>query len=77
MAVASFCQMGVEHMHFPNLHAVAVDAASTPGAGMTVQLAENNSQSCVRDAVLWFLRKFNVQFYNVTRAFKAARLIMS
>ena len=37
--------------------------------------AEEYGRSCVRDAVHWFQRKFNVELYDTVRAFKAARLL--
>ena len=64
----------VTQMHFPNLHAIATDvAASTPD--VTVAWTENYGRPSVRGAVHGFIQKFNVHFYTVMRAFKAARLM--
>lgn len=72
-AVANACQVDIGQMHFPNLHAVAVDAATTY-PDVTVQWAEGYGRDRVRPAVHWFLRKFNVELYPLMRIFKAARL---
>ena len=75
-AVCNACQVDVTQMHFPNLHAITTDvAASTPD--VTVAWAENYGRQSVRGAVHWFIQKFNVQFYTIMRAFKAARLMCS
>ena len=71
-AVCNACQVDTAQMHFPNLHAVALDAAaSTPD--MTAAWAEKYGRQSVRDDVHWFLQKFNVQFYATVTAFNAAR----
>ena len=39
-----------------------------------VTALERRANACVRPAITWFLRKFNVDFYDVVVTFKAARL---
>lgn len=73
-AVCNACQVNIAQMHFANLHAVALEvSAQTPD--VTAAWAENYGRQSVRDAVHWFLEKFNVQFYTTMRAFKAARMM--
>ena len=61
-------------MHFLNLHAVAEDLAATY-PDITVGWAESYGRDCVRQAVRWFLEKFNVQLYDTMMAFTAAQLM--
>ena len=39
-----------------------------------VTALERSAKACVEPAITWFLRKFNVDLYDVVVAFKAARL---
>ena len=73
-AVCNACRLNVGEMHLPNLQSVARDVAAGE-FDVTVAWAEAYGQSCVRDAIHWFLRKFNVDFADTLRAFKAARLM--
>ena len=73
-AVANAWQLNLAQMRFLNLYAVAEDLAATY-PDITVGWAESYGHDCVRQAVRWFLEKFNVQLYDTTRAFKAARLM--
>lgn len=71
-AVAYACR--IHAMHLPNVRAVARDlAASNPE--VTVEWAEEHGRESIRDAVLWFSRKFNVELYDTVRVFKIARLM--
>ena len=73
-AVCSACQFNVPEMHVPNLRSVAVDLA-TAYPDVTEAWAMAYGFDCVREAVHFFLRKFNVDFFNTLTAFKAARLM--
>ena len=39
-----------------------------------VTALERSAKACVEPAITWFLRKFNVDLYDVVVAFKAARI---
>ena len=45
--------------------------------GQNVTALEWSAKACVEPAVTWFLRKFNVDLYDVVVAFKANRLFCS
>ena len=58
---------------FPNARAIAtIDAEEDLDQNVTA--LERNAKACVEPAIKWFLRKFNVDLYDVVVAFKAARL---
>ena len=71
-SVANACRPHA--MSLPNVHAVAFDLAAT-FPDVALDWAEEFGRQAVRDAVLWFHRKFNGELYNTVRAFKAARLM--
>ena len=73
-AVANAWQLNLAQMRFLNLYAVAEDLAATY-PDITVGWAESYGRDCVRQALSWFLEKFNVQLYDTMMAFKAARLM--
>ena len=69
-AVSQFCQAPC----FPNARAIATAIAEEdPGQNLTA--LERSAKRCVEPAITWFLRKFNVDLYDVVVAFKAARLL--
>ena len=69
-AVSQFCQA----LCFPNARAIATAIAEEdPGQNLTA--LERSAKGCVEPAITWFLRKFNVDLYDVVVAFKAARLL--
>ena len=58
---------------FPNVRAIAtIDAEEDLDQNVTA--LERSAKVCVEPAIKWFLRKFNVDLYDVVVAFKAARL---
>ena len=58
---------------FPNVRAIAtIDAEEDLDQNVTA--LERSAKACVEPAIKWFLRKFNVDLYDVVVAFKAARL---
>ena len=73
-ALCNACQLNVAQMHFSNLHSVAVSlAASYPE--VTVDWAETYGKKSIREALHWFLKKFNVELYDTMCLFKAAHLM--
>ena len=69
-AVAEACQTP----HFPNVRAVAVSIANQD-ATQNGELLERKAKECVQPAILWLLRKFNVELYDTVIAFKAGRIM--
>ena len=58
---------------FPNVRAIAtIDAEEDLDQNVTA--LERSAKACVEPAIKWFLRKFNVDLYDVVVTFKAARL---
>ena len=68
-AVFQFCQAP----HFPNVRAIAT-AIAEEDPGQNVAALERRAKACVELAITWFLRKFNVDLYDLLVEFKAARL---
>ena len=68
-AFSQFCQAP----YFPNVHAIAT-AIAEEDPGQNVTALERSAKACVEPAITWFLRKFNVDLYDVVVVFKAARL---
>ena len=68
-AVSQFCQSP----HFPNVRAIAT-AIAEEDPSQNVAALERRAKACVEPAITWFLRKLNVNLYDVLVAFKAARL---
>ena len=64
-AVSQFCQAPC----FPNVRAIAEEDPC-----QNVTALERSAKACVEPAITWFLRKFNVDLYDVVVAFKAFRL---
>ena len=58
--------------HYPNLHRVCSNIAADKDEEAVLK---GHAKAGVRDAVRYFLRKFNVEHVQVVRAFKAARLL--
>ncbi len=56
--------------HYPNVAAQAKTLGTTPEEVATLS---THARQGVEPGIHYFLRKFNVQFYDVVRAFKAAR----
>ena len=70
-ALCNPCQLNVAQVHFLNLHSVAVSlAASSPE--VTVDCTETYGKNSIREAVHWFLKKFNVELYDTMHLFQAA-----
>ena len=69
-AVAEACRVP----HFPNVHAVST-AIATEDPTQNVATLEQRARACVDPAIQWFLRKFNVQLYDLVAALKAARIM--
>ena len=69
-AVAEACRVP----HFPNVRAVST-AIVTEDPTQNVDTLEQRARECVDPAIQWFLRKFNVQLYDLVAAFKAARIM--
>ena len=69
-AVSQFCQAPC----FPNVRAIATAIAEEDPC-QNVTALERSAKACVEPAITWFLRKFNVDLYDVVVAFKAARLL--
>ena len=67
-AVSQLCQAPC----FLNVRAIAT-AISEEDPGQNVTALELSAKACVEPAITWFLRKFNVDLYDVVVAFKAAR----
>ena len=68
-AVSQLCQAPC----FLNVRAIAT-AISEEDPGQNVTALERSAKACVEPAITWFLRKFNVDLYDVVVAFKAARI---
>ena len=68
-AVSQFCQTRC----FPNVRAIATAIAEEDPC-QNVTALERSAKACVEPAITWFLRKFNVDLYDVVVVFKAARL---
>ena len=68
-AVSQFCQAPC----FPNVRAIAIAIAEEDSCQNVIAL-ERSAKACVRPAITWFLRKFNVDLYDLVVTFKAARL---
>ena len=68
-AVSQLCQAPC----FLNVRAIAT-AISEEDPCQNVTALERSAKACVEPAITWFLRKFNVDLYDVVVAFKAARL---
>lgn len=68
-AVSQFCQAP----HFPNVRAIAT-AIAEEDPGQNLAALERSAKACVGPAITRFLRKFNVDVYDVVVAFKAASL---
>ena len=66
--VSQFCQTP----RFPNVRATATATAEEDPC-QNVTALERSAKACVEPAITWFLRKFNVDLYDVVVAFKAAR----
>ena len=58
---------------FLNVCAIAA-AISEEDPCQNVTALERSAKACVEPAITWFLRKFNVDLYDVVVTFKAARL---
>ena len=58
---------------FLKVRAIAI-AIAEEDPRQNVTALERRANACVRPAITWFLRKFNVDFYDVVVTFKAARL---
>ena len=58
---------------FLNVCAIAA-AISEEDPCQNVTALERSAKACVEPAITWFLRKFNVDLYDVVVAFKAARI---
>ena len=69
-AVAEACRVP----HFPNVRAVST-AIATEDPTQNVATLEQRARACVDPAIQWFLRKFNVQLYDLVAAFKATRFM--
>ena len=67
-AVSQLCQVPC----FLNVRAIAT-AISEEDPCQNVTALERSAKACVEPAIRWFLRKFNVDLYDVVVAFKAAR----
>ena len=67
-AFSQFCQAPC----FPNVRAIAT-AITEEDPCQNVTALERSAKACVEPAITWFLRKFNVDLYDVVVAFKAAR----
>ena len=67
-AFSQFCQAPC----FPNVRAIAT-AITEEDPCQNVTALERSAKACVEPAIRWFLRKFNVDLYDVVVAFKAAR----
>ena len=67
--VSRFCQTP----RFPNVRATATATAEEDPC-QNVTALERSAKACVEPAITWFLRKFNVDLYDVVVVFKAARL---
>ena len=59
--------------HYLNVHAIAT-AIAREDPGQNVGALERRAKACVEPAITWFQRKFNVDLYDLLKAFKAARL---
>ena len=68
-AFSQFCQAPC----FPNVRAIAT-AITEEDPCQNVTALERSAKACVEPAITWFLRKFNVDLYDVVVVFKAARL---
>ena len=68
-AVSQFCQAPC----FPSVRAIATAIAEEDPC-QNVTALERSAKACVEPAITWFLRKFNVDLYDVVVAFKAFRL---
>ena len=68
-AVSQLCQAPC----FLNVRAIAT-AISEEDPCQNVTALERSAKACVEPAITWFLRKFNVDLYDVVVVFKAARL---
>ena len=68
-AVSQLCQVPC----FLNVRAIAT-AISEEDPCQNVTALERSAKACVEPAITWFLRKFNVDLYDVVVTFKAARL---
>ena len=67
-AVSQLCQAPC----FLNVRAIATTISEDPCQNVTA--LERSAKACVEPAITWFLRKFNVDLYDVVVVFKAARL---
>ena len=67
-AVSQLCQAPC----FLNVRAIATTISEDPCQNVTA--LERSAKACVEPAITWFLRKFNVDLYDVVEAFKAARI---
>eukprot|EP00112_Aurelia_sp_Birch-Aquarium-sp1_P014586 Seg3162.1 transcript_id=Seg3162.1/GoldUCD/mRNA.D3Y31 product="hypothetical protein" protein_id=Seg3162.1/GoldUCD/D3Y31 len=57
---------------YPNSHAVALERANGDQVLFNQFMAQ--AKSCIRPGFLYYLEKFNVEFHDVVRAFRGARL---
>lgn len=57
--------------HYPNVTAMAQQLSNTPQEAAQLKRI---ARDAVEPGIAYFLRKFNVQFHDVVRAFKAARM---
>ena len=69
-AVAEACQAP----YFPNVRAV-VAAIVNEDPNQRAAALEQRAKACVKPAIHWFLRKFNVNLKDAITAFKAARVM--
>ena len=68
-AVSQLCQAPC----FLNVRAIATEISEEDPC-QNVTALERSAKACVEPAITWFLRKFNVDLYDVVVVFKAARL---
>ena len=59
--------------HYLNVHAIAT-AIAREDPSQNIAALEGRAKARVEPAITWFQRKFNVDLYDLTMAFKAARL---
>ena len=59
---------------FPLIWNRKLNGLNKKDPGQNVTALELSAKACVEPAITWFLRKFNVDLYDVVVAFKAARL---
>ena len=60
--------------HFPNVRAVSSAIVRENPMEQAAAL-EQRAKTTVDPAIQWFLRKFNVELYDIVRAFKVARIM--